>query len=233
MKNKISSLSILFPVYKDSKTIEILIKKSVSLCEELSLDYELIIVDDCCPENSGAIAKNYMKYNDKIKLITHDINKGYGESIKSGLKICSKDWILQTDGDNQYDIYDFKKMSKIIHNYDCIITFRYKKIYSSSRIFISWIYNKLIQLLFKSNFRDISTGLRLIKKDTLQNIELSSQNAFVGAEIAIKLMLKGYQVGEMGISTYPREFGTSTIITLRNIINTVKDIIKVRREIFK
>tara|TARA_Y100001970_G_scaffold175189_1_gene213712 strand:+ start:430 stop:1131 length:702 start_codon:yes stop_codon:yes gene_type:complete len=233
MKNKISSLSILFPVFKDSKTVEILIKKSISLCEELSLDYELVIVDDCCPENSGSIVKNYMKSNNKIKLITHEINKGYGESIKSGLKICSKDWILQTDGDNQYDIFDFKKMSKIIHNYDCIITFRYKKIYSSFRIFISWIYNKLIQLLFKSNFRDISTGLRLIKRDALESIELSSQNAFVGAEIAIKLMLKGYQVGEMGISTYPREFGTSTIITLRNIINTIKDIIKVRAEIFK
>ena len=155
MEKKISSLSILFPVYKDSKTIEILINKSVTLCDELSLDYEIIIVDDCCPENSGNIAKKYMKSNDKIKLIKHEQNKGYGESIKSGLKICSKDWILQTDGDNQYDINDFKKMCEIIHNYDCIITFRYKKIYSSLRIFISWVYNKVIQLLFKLNCRFI------------------------------------------------------------------------------
>ena len=233
MEKKIKSLSILFPVYKDSQTVEILIKKSMLLCEELSLDYELIIVDDCCPENSGDIAKKFMKNNKNIKLVNHEINKGYGESIKSGLSICTKEWILQTDGDNQYDVNDYKKMSKIVHNYDCIITFRYKKIYSSSRIFISWVYNKIIQILFKSKFRDISTGLRLINKNALNDISLSSKNAFIGAEIAIKLMLKGYQVGEMGISTYPRQFGTSTIITLRNIINTIKDIIKVRKEIFK
>tara|TARA_A100001011_G_C14227603_1_gene807311 strand:- start:362 stop:1063 length:702 start_codon:yes stop_codon:yes gene_type:complete len=233
MEKKIKSLSILFPVYKDSQTVEILIKKSILLCEELSLDYELIIVDDCCPENSGDIAKKFMKNNKNIKLVNHEINKGYGESIKSGLSICTKEWILQTDGDNQYDVNDYKKMSKIVHNYDCIITFRYKKIYSSSRIFISWVYNKIIQILFKSKFRDISTGLRLINKNALNDISLSSKNAFIGAEIAIKLMLKGYQVGEMGISTYPRQFGTSTIITLRNIINTIKDIIKVRKEIFK
>ena len=218
MEKKIKSLSILFPVYKDSQTVEILIKKSILLCEELSLDYELIIVDDCCPENSGDIAKKFMKNNKNIKLVNHEINKGYGESIKSGLSICTKEWILQTDGDNQYDVNDYKKMSKIVHNYDCIITFRYKKIYSSSRIFISWVYNKIIQILFKSKFRDISTGLRLINKNALNDISLSSKNAFIGAEIAIKLMLKGYQVGEMGISTYPRQFGTSTIITLRNII---------------
>ena len=233
MEKKIKSLSILFPVYKDSQTVEILIKKSILLCEELSLDYELIIVDDCCPENSGDIAKKFMKNNKNIKLVNHEINKGYGESIKSGLSICTKEWILQTDGDNQYDVNDYKKMSKIVHNYDCIITFRYKKIYSSSRIFISWVYNKIIQILFKSKFRDISTGLRLINKNALNDISLSSKKAFIGAEIAIKLMLKGYQVGEMGISTYPRQFGTSTIITLRNIINTIKDIIKVRKEIFK
>ena len=233
MNNNISSLSILFPVFRDSKTIEILIKKSISLCEELKLDYEIVIVDDCCPENSGQIAKNYMKNNNKIKLVTHETNKGYGESIKSGLKLCSKSWILQTDGDNQYDVNDLKEMLKIIHNYDCVITFRYKKIYSSKRILISWVYNKIIQILFKSKFRDISTGLRLIKSEPLKNIQLNSQNAFIGAEIAIKLMLKGYQVGEIGISTYPRKFGTSTIITFKNIFNTIKDIIKIRKEIFK
>jgi glycosyltransferase involved in cell wall biosynthesis len=230
---KINSLSIVFPVYKDRGTIETLIKKSILLCEDLSIDYEIIIVNDCCPDGSGKIAEEYTKSNNRIKLINHDINLGYGESIKSGLNLSSKEWILQTDGDNQYDVNDFRKMLKVIHNYDCIITFRYKKIYSSLRILISWVYNKLIQILFKSKFRDISTGLRLIKRDALQDIKLNSKNAFIGAEIAIKLMLKGYQVGEMGISTYPREFGTSTIITFKNILNTIKDIVKIRKEIFK
>ena len=233
MRNKISSLSILFPVYKDSKTIDVLIKKSISLCDELNLDYEIVIVDDCCPEKSGEIVRSHMENNNKIKLVTHETNKGYGESIKSGLKLCTKNWILQTDGDNQYDVYDLKKMLKIVHNYDCIITFRYKKIYSSFRIFISWVYNKVIQFLFNSKFRDISTGLRLINNEALKDISLTSKNAFIGAEIANKLMLKGYQVGEMGISTYPRQFGVSTIITLQNIFTTIQDINQVRKEIFR
>jgi glycosyltransferase involved in cell wall biosynthesis len=231
--NKINSLSIVFPVYKDKETIEILIKKSIELCTELLIDYEIIIVNDCCPDGSGKIADEYAKSNKKIKVVNHKNNLGYGTAIKSGLKESSKEWILQTDGDNQYDVNDLKEMLKIVHNYDCVITFRYKKIYSSSRIFISWFYNKIIQILFKSKFRDISTGLRLIKRETLKDIELNSQNAFIGAEIAIKLMLKGYQVGEIGISTYPRKFGTSTIITFKNIFNTIKDIIRIRNELFK
>ena len=54
--NKINSLSIVFPVYKDKETIEILIKKSIKLCSELLIDYEIIIVNDCCPDGSGKIA---------------------------------------------------------------------------------------------------------------------------------------------------------------------------------
>ena len=123
-------------------------------------------------------------------------------------------------------------MEKIIHNYDCLITFRYKKIYESHRIFISWIYNKIIQFVFKSKFRDISTGLRLIKKSTLSDMNLISTSSFIGAEIAIRLMLKGYQVGEMGINTYPRVFGTTSIITLKSIFSTLKDLIKLKRVLF-
>ena len=75
--------------------------------------------------------------------------------------------------------------------------------------------------------------MRLINNDALRDIKLTSKNAFIGAEIAIKLMLKGYQVGEMGISTYPRQFGVSTMITLQNIFKTIQDINEVRREIFR
>jgi glycosyltransferase involved in cell wall biosynthesis len=233
MTSKIKSLSILFPVYKDESTVEHLIKKSVILCNELSIDYEIVVVNDNCPNGSGKIVQELSKSNNKIKLINHKNNLGYGIAIRNGLELCTKQWILQTDGDNQYDINEFKNMEKIIHNYDCIITFRYKKIYGSVRIFISWIYNKIIQILFKSRFRDISTGLRLIKKETLDDINLISKNAFIGAEIPLKLMLKGYQVGEVGITTYPRRFGTSTLITFKNILNTLRDIINVRKEIFK
>ena len=86
MEKKISSLSILFPVYKDSKTIEILINKSVSLCNELSLDYEIIIVDDFCPESSGEIAKKYMKSNTriKIKVMASQLNRGLKFAPKIG-----------------------------------------------------------------------------------------------------------------------------------------------------
>lgn len=233
LENKINSLSIMFPVYKDSKTVEKMISKSNKLISKYNLDSEIIVVNDCCPEGSGKIAVELKKKYDNLIVINHEKNKGYGEALKTGFKACNKEWVLQTDGDDQYDINEFEQMLKIIHNYDCIITFRYKKIYNSFRILISWFYNFFLRLIFRIRFRDISTGLRLIKRNALQDLNLISSSSFIGAEIAIKLMLRGYQVGEMGITTFPRKFGNGSIVTLIGIIQTISDLLKVRSILFK
>ena len=55
---------------------------------------------------------------------------------------------------------------------------------------------------------------------------------FIGAEIAIKTMLKGFRVGEVGIQTFPREFGHGSSTSLKNILATVRDMRAVYREVF-
>lgn len=232
MKNTINSLTILFPVYNDKNTIEVMLNKADSLVKKYNFLYEILIVNDGCPYGSGEEADRLAKEYNNVRVIHNEKNEGYGASIIRGIKASRYDWILQTDGDNQYDLNEFVNMEKIIHNYDCLITFRYKKIYESYRILISWVYNKVIKFVFKSNFRDISTGLRLLNKKVIEDIDLISKSSFIGAEIAIRLMLKGYQVGEMGIKTYPRIFGKGSVITIKSIFETVKDLLKLKKLLF-
>ena len=231
--HKLKSLSIIFPVYKDSKTVENMISKSALLLSKYDFDSEIVVVNDSCPDGSGKIAENLKNKYQNLVVLHHEKNKGYGEALKTGFKACTKEWILQADGDDQYDINEIENMIKILHNYDCIITFRYKKIYNTFRIFVSWFYNKLVRFIFKTNFRDISTGLRLINRKALNDLNLISSSSFIGAEIAIALMLKGYQIGEMGIVTYPRKFGNGGVVTLKGIVLTIIDLIKVYKHLFK
>lgn len=229
----IKSLSIVFPVYNDSKTVEAMITKSLDIVQKHKFDYEIIIVDDCCPEKSGLIAKKFAKNNKNIKVFFNDKNLGYGATVRKALSLSTKDWVLQTDGDNQYDLFEFNKMLKIVHNYDCIITFRYKKTYSSFRIVMSKVYNLCVRILFNVGFRDISTGLRLINRNCISNITLKSNSSFIGAEIAVKFKIEGYSVGEMGIKNYPRKFGRSSIVSLKSIISTIIEMFKIRNQIFR
>jgi len=222
----IKSISILFPLYKDKKTVKIMIQKSIKVLSEIKKKYEIVMVDDGCPENSGLYAKKITKNKKNIKIIIHKKNYGYGAAIKTGLKNCTSEWVFQTDGDNEYDVNDLKKLIKFTKKSDLVITYRYKKKYNTNRIVISWIYNVILRTLFVTNFRDISTGTRLINKNILKKVNLTSKSPFIGAELAIKSKYSGINISEVGIHTYPRTFGSGSSVSLKNIFLTIKDMLK-------
>ena len=226
------SLSLFFPVYNDEKTVRIVAEKALSLLTSLAEEYEIIIVDDGSPDRAGEIADELAREHPCLRAIHHPRNLGYGTAVRSGLAACRYEYICFTDGDDQYEVADFHKLLKLRDRYDLIITFRYRKIYSSLRIFISWIYNKLLRFLFRTPFRDVSTGLRMVHKSVIDDIKLETNSPFIGAELAIKAMLKGYRVGEVGIQTFPRTFGVGSSTSLKNILATLRDIWRIYWKIF-
>ena len=221
--NKVKSISLMFPLYKDRSTVKLMIKKSVKVLKKLKKKYEIIIVDDGRPQNSGKLDTQISKKYSNVKVFFHKKNLGYGAALKTGFKKFKNDWIFMIDGDNEYDVNDLFRLVKASENYDLVITYRYKKKYTTSRILISWIYNAILRLIFNLKFRDISTGSRFVSRKLVKRIKLRSNSPFVGAELAIKAELAGYKVGEIGIHTYPRTFGTGSSVSFKNILLTLKD----------
>lgn len=232
MTDQKPDISLFFPVYNDENTVRVVAHRALELLEEVAGDYEVIIVNDGSPDSSGAIADQLAAENEKISVIHHPVNRGYGAAMKTGIAASRYDIICMVDGDNEYDVFDLKKMLAVRQYYMLIIAFRYKKLYSTKRIFISFIYNTVLRIVFKSPFRDISTGIRLIHRAVVDDIELTSNSPFIGAELTLKSMLRGFPVGEVGIQTFPRDFGQGSATSFRNILGTIKDIWRIRREIF-
>ena len=226
------NVSLFFPVYNDENTVKIVTEKSIKLLENISNKHEIIIIDDGSPDRSGEIADELAAEHDSVRVIHHGENRGYGEAIKTGLSACSYEWICFTDGDDEYDIFDFQKLMRLRKHYDLIITFRYVRLYSGFRVFVSRVYNTFVRLMFRTRYRDISTGLRVVRRSVMREISLDSSSPFIGAELTIKLMLMGYRIGEVGIQTFPREFGRGSSVTIPNILATVRDLYRTHRTVF-
>jgi glycosyltransferase involved in cell wall biosynthesis len=225
-------ISFFFPVYKDERTVRLVTEKAIKLFEEIANQYEVVIVDDASPDNAGEIADQLAREYPQVKVVHHEVNRGYGAALKSGIANTKYDWVCMVDGDNEYDILDLKRMLALRQHYGLIIGFRYKKLYSTKRIFISHIYNAVLRSLFDTRFRDISTGIRVFRRSILSHIDLNANSPFIGAELAIKTMLSGTPVGEVGIQTFPREFGSGSAISMKNIMLTIRDMLRMRKEIF-
>ncbi len=227
------SISIFFPIYKDERTVRQVAVKSLEVLSQICANFEVLIINDGTPDQAGQIADDLAKeFPDRVRVIHHPRNLGYGAAIRTGLANVKYDWVCFTDGDDEYDVFELFKMLPLFSFYDLIITFRYVKAYSGKRQFISWVYNVLLRFLFKTSYRDISTGFRVIRKTLISDLKLTSDSPFIGAEIAIKTMLKGYRVGEVGIQTFPREFGTGSSTTMKNILATIRDLRSTYQTVF-
>jgi glycosyltransferase involved in cell wall biosynthesis len=228
------SIAVFFPVYRDEGTVETVAMKSLKVLSDIASRYKVIIVDDGSPDRSGEIADALARKYEDIISVHHDNNLGYGAALKTGFKYSlDYEWICFTDGDDQYDVNELYHLSKLFHHYDLIVTFRYSKIYGTLRTFISFIYNFIIRLLFKSHLRDHNCGLKVIRSTIVKDMELISNSAFVGAEIIINSMVRGYPIGEAGIKTYPRTFGESSVMSVRHITSSIQDMLRVYTKIFR
>lgn len=225
-------ISFFLPVYKDERTVRHVTERALQMLEDVASRYEVIIIDDGSPDRSGQIAEELAKTDTRIRVAHHQENLGYGAAFKTGISLSHYEWICMVDGDDEYDVYDLKRMLALRQYYPLVIAFRYKKLYSAKRIFISYVYNVVLRFLFRTRFRDISTGIRLIHRSVLNEISISSDSPFVGAELAIKAMLKGFPVGEVGIQTFPRSFGSGSSTSLTNILRTMRDIYRMHHEVF-
>lgn len=223
--NNIKSISLIFPVYKDAHTVKLMIEKSLKVLKKINKKYEIIIIDDYCPQNSGKIALSISKKIKEIKVVFHKQNKGYGAALKTGLKNCKNDWIFMIDGDNEYDVNEIFRLMSESKNHDLIITYRYKKKYELYRKIISWSYNLILRFIFNINYKDISSGSRLVNKKLINKIKIDTNGPFFGAELVIKSKYKNYRIKEVGINTNLRKFGKGSVINIANIILTLKEII--------
>lgn len=225
-------VSLIIPVYRDERTVADVVGRALRLLGEVAGRYEIIVVDDGSPDASGRIADELAVRHAGVRVAHHAQNLGYGAAFKTGVAMSALEWICMVDGDNEYDVYDLKRMLMLRDYYPLVIAFRYRKLYSTARVFVSYVYNALLRFLFRTRFRDISTGIRVIHRSVLDEVMIRSNSPFVGAELAIKAMLRGFPVGEVGIQTFPRKFGTGSVLTFANVVKTMRDVLRMRSEVF-
>ena len=224
-RKKINSVSIVIPLYKDKNTVTKMIKSSLKILRKSIKNYEVIAVDDGCPDKSGNVARKFTKKNKKVKVIIHKKNLGYGAAIKTGFKKSKYDCVFAIDGDGEYDVNVLPQLLKKLENSDLVITRRYKKQYNTWRSIVSWTYNFVLRLLFNIDYRDISSGSRLVRKELIKKINIDTDSPFLGAELTIKATSLGYKVSEYGIYYYPTDFRSGSSVSLKNIFMTIKDML--------
>ena len=226
---KIKGISFFCPAYYDAENIANVVNKAASVFSELCEDYEIVVINDGSPDNTRQALEELLRVHGKLKVINHPKNLGYPEALREGFKHASRfDFVLFTDGDNQYDVGYFRDMVRFMDNYDAVITYRTKNGNNLARRVISWMFNRVLNVMFGEPFRDLSSAFRLVKRSALDGINLRSTSIFLPVEIVLKLHRKKARIKEIPLETRKRMHGRSTSLLPRNFIGLVIDMLRIR-----
>ena len=156
-------LSIIIPVYNEEEALAGVLSAVTDAINSLGVIYEIIAVNDCSTDGSAEILKKFPS----VKAISHTRNKGYGASLKTGIKNSLYDWVMIIDGDGTYPADILPSMIEETERYDMVIGARNK---NSEGIHISRKHSKMFLNCFAGyltgkKIPDLNSGMRIFKKE--------------------------------------------------------------------
>jgi glycosyltransferase involved in cell wall biosynthesis len=223
----LTSVSLVIPSYNDETTIGRLLEDSDALLKQVCRDYEIVVINDGSKDNTLAVLEEAARKNPRIKLINHEVNKGFGETIRELYLSGDKELIFSLPGDYQYAPKELLAMAKGLERNDFVIGLRVKRNDPARRKFQSHIYNTLLRFLYGHRHTDVNS-IKLFRKSILDRITLRSHTPFVDAELCIRAERAGFKVVEIPIEHLPRLSQGASGGKFSVIWETFSDLFKMR-----
>lgn len=191
---------VLIPAYNESKTIS-------DLTKQIRIkNLDVIVVDDGSSDNTGAIAKE-----NGADVLRNERNEGKGASLIKGFAYAlGKDFdtVVIMDGDGQHLVEDIQYFLHAAETSDASVFVGNRmtslqnmpKLRALTNKLMSWLISKIT----KQKIYDTQCGFRLLKKDALEKIKLTTKKYEIETEILIRAARLGLRIESVPIKTVYR-----------------------------
>lgn len=232
----IKILSIIIPAYNEGNTISNILNsiKEVVLINDIKK--EIIIVNDCSKDNTEESIKNYMSQNPElnIKYLKHEVNKGKGAALHTGIANASGEYLIIQDADLEYDPQEYNDLLKpVVKGFaDVVYGSRFMG-NNPHRILFYWhsIGNKMLtnmsNMFTNLNLTDMETCYKLFNTRQIQEIKLHENRFGFEPEVTAKISrIPNIRIYEVGISYYGRTYEEGKKIGWKDGLRAIYCILK-------
>ncbi len=212
----INKLSVIIPVYNEEATIASILSKLIKVILIDKIRMEIIIVNDCSKDNTDSEIKRFIDANATLDInyFNHEVNKGKGAALHTGISKATGDYLVIQDADNEYDPNEFNDLLRpVVDGFaDVVYGSRFQGS-NPHRILFFWhtIGNKLLTFLTNMfsnlNLTDMETCYKLFDTKKIQSLNLKEKRFGFEPEVTIKISrIPKIRIYEVGISYYGRGY---------------------------
>jgi glycosyltransferase involved in cell wall biosynthesis len=222
-------LSVVMPVYNEAATLEQVIRL---VLQQRPVE-ELIAVNDASTDDSWNILQKMASDEPRLKIFSHQINKGKGAALATGLAQTKASVVTIQDADLEYDPSEYYLLLKPILSGKADVVFGSR--FSGAgphRVLYFWhsVGNKILTTLSNMgtnlNLSDMETCYKVFRRELLQRIHLEEPRFGFEPEITAKLSKLGLRIYEVPISYYGRTYAEGKKINWRDGFSALRCIIK-------
>jgi len=232
----LKKLSIIMPAYNEGRTIHLILDKVKAVDLVDNITKEIIIINDCSTDDTEQAIQNYITLNPtlNIQYFKHDINKGKGAAIHTGISKASGEYLVIQDADLEYDPDEYNFLLKPVLKGFADVVFGSRFMGGSPhRVLFFWhtIGNKFLTTLSNMysnlNLTDMETCYKLFDTKMVQSLNLKENRFGFEPEVTAKISrVPDVRIYEVGISYYGRTYAEGKKIGWRDGFRAIYCILK-------
>ena len=228
MADSKGGLTIVIPCFNEDESIKIFLPEVMKLA--LKNNWEVIVTNDGSTDSSAAALEQLEKEHSILKIITHNVNKGYGAALKSGILKSNTEFTATMDADGQHYPEDLVSLYAVRDETDADMVIGSRKDAKAGgayRSFGKWIIRNLSTALAGTGIYDINSGMKFFRTDTAKKmLSLCPDTMAFSNIIALSFAAQKNLVIEHPIGLRERTSGKSTI-SINTAFDTILEILNI------
>ena len=218
------SLTILAPAFNEEKNIIPFVEH---FYQKLYDNWNILIIDDGSSDGTRKVLNDMEKNYPKLKVISHELNKGIGKAFETGFMNIKTDYVVTIDADLSHNFLVVEELYRNRKKADVVIaSMNHERSEFSNaskiRVLIARVGNFIISKLIGVKVHEVAGGPRIYKSNKITNLNINNPGFESQVEIIKKLSNSGCTFDQCALYLDKRLYGKSKMNYFKTIIGVLK-----------
>ncbi len=210
--------SIVIPAHNEEGCIASTLEKLIAAMKENPREFEIVVVNDHCTDNTAEIVSEIAKEHPEIRLVKNENVPGFGMAVRAGLDHFTGDAVTIFMADASDSPEDVNRYFDLIEKgAECVFGSRFIKggkliDYPVHKLVINRMANWMIRMVFRHGLNDTTNAFKCYRREVINGCRpLMSRHFNLTIELPLKTYLRGYKFEIIPISWTNRQHGISKL----------------------